>query len=267
MHLHRRAEIYKTLTEFFELPTAFKKEGVTYMTWHSDRGGGSSVNRLLFQRLAQWEATLGDDFEARLRKFQAWIQDIPCVLHDLHGGLADAVEEVSVLTHTPLKSLTKTTYKTIRSVRESLDSIIELLDLWAIAHLDWSDEAFDYEAVLEFWLTLAVPEPLARMLSVRNLRFEDGRLRAASCFKDDENAIDDVLSCILGVMKITRFHAGRFVRSGEPASALLGASFLGLDSVVNQLLDDPDIGDWYLKCFRDYNDAARLQCYRTTFQF
>ena len=45
----------------------------------------------------------------------------------------------------------------------------------------------------------------------------------------------------------------------RPAGVLMSGVLLGVDSVVAELLDSDEVGDWYIQSCKKFNPAARLQ--------
>ena len=125
-------------------------------------------------------------------------------------------------------------------------------------HTAWCEEEFEHRAVEEFWLQLGMRENLATMLTELHMWFIDGRLRVAKAFQDREDARRENVSIILGVLRVTTYSRGRFVRAGKTLSALMAGSFLGLDSLVAKVFTEEAQGGWYLAGCKSFSEGARL---------
>ena len=74
---------------------------------HADRGGKNSVNRLLFQRVAEWEHSLDDSVESNRRRLQVGPIVCECALHDIHGVFHDSLLETVNLSGVEVRELSK----------------------------------------------------------------------------------------------------------------------------------------------------------------
>jgi len=256
---HAAHQIYEVLDKFMELPVKHKPDGVCIMPVNSDRGGKFSVPRLLFQRLAEWENSMLDGSVAKtLRCLQAWPLVCWCALHDLHGALADSLQETLVMTGTPAKDIHKNMFKTVRSARESYDQLMDEIDEWVMAHVSWDEQDFCFEAVLEWWLQLGIREDLAMMLAERNMRFEENRLLAHVSFRSREGVHAETVTILLGVLRLAMYSKGRFVGAGKSFSAMVAGTYLGLDSLIAKVCAEPDQGTWYLSGYACWTQGTRL---------
>ena len=256
MNQHGALDIFPVLDSVLPLPVLTKRSGICLMSYHSDRGNKNSINRLLFQRQAEWEATLPND-EGALRTYSAWPLVIQCLLHDSHGAFLDSLEEAASICRTPVKEITKAMFKTVRALREAYDQFLDVIDEWVIQHISWSEEDFDHHEVLEFWRQLGVSDGLAQALAERNLRWVNGRLEAHVRFRSSDTPHGDLVSLVIGVYRFVRFVGWRFMGAGKTFSALMAANYIGLDSMVAKIYATEGQGTWYLSGYSSFSTACR----------
>ena len=255
-HTHR--ELYQANVDWFVNPRTLKKNGVLFITYHQDRGGGHSLTRMLVQRVLDYLASLPATPANALLAKLTWIEEVPCTLHDLQASFMEAVDEVTFVTNIKRRLLGKDVFKTTRSLRESLSDIIERLDAWVLAHVSWHTDEEPYDECLCFWTLTGVDTTVAESLAEWNAKFHSGRLWVSARFREDPDILVEIGTALFAVLHVRKYKEGRWISEGAGAGMLIAGEALGLKSLVTTVLDDPSCGDWYLQCYRCFLCPARF---------
>ena len=261
MKRHTHLEMFTAIRDWHELPMDYKPEGVCILPYVADRGGGNSLRRVLFQRVAEWGAAAGIAPGAEDRELRAWPLDIPCVAHDYHASFMEGLAEVGVLAGSTLRNLSKSIFKALRSCRESMTELIEQLTTWVPRHVYFDGAGDDPDLVRAFWQALGLEEHIVELLVWLDLLWVNGRLRVRASRATTPEIYDNTIDALMGVFRFLTFSQSRWIGSTCPCGRLVAGQCVGLDSLVDSVLGDPETGDWYLQCYRKLDEGARLHTF------
>ena len=193
-----------------------------------------------------------------MRVLSLWPVDLPCAGHDFQCSFVDSLQEAVSITGEAYRVITRNVFKTARSCRESFADIVDKLFAWILQHTTFEDGPDIFEEALAFWLILGIDIEMATIISTLHLCFTNGRLRCRLSSRSDPEMYNKIMDCFLVVLKYTRYSDSRMIGSGKSTSCLMGATYIGQDSFIGQVIEDEATSNWYSQSLRTFNESCRF---------
>ena len=172
----------------------------------------------------------------------------PCAAHDaqtaFRWGMGTAFQD---------KQRLRYLYIGIDSLRNSMDFINRHLAEWIARRLDFvphrSFEDVEHRRVL--WQSLDIEAETVDVLSdTLQYYFEDGRIHVTEQMVGNAEVLDLIMQCLQSAWKFVRFADSRFLTAGSSCRTLLAAYLLGIDDLVELILEAPGKAPFYLHGFK-----------------
>lgn len=227
----------------FDLPRQMGHHSICVHAHCFDRALFSSVTRHLLQYHAADELDRREQDNSRLLECLSWFVSVGCINHDHHNGLKFSALELS-----RDKSVLKSAFVTVESLRNGFSVLMEGLGPWLKSVVVYEDWAFD--DISGLWTTLGVAPEWVEVLVRLQVRFQDGRLKLAAACKTDADARSDLEGALLHVFAFRRFSDSRWATLGPCGRTVLAACALGLPSLVEFLYSDDRYSKFYIGGFR-----------------
>jgi hypothetical protein len=133
------------------------------------------------------------------------------------------------------------------SLRCGYDLLMQHLGQWMSTRIAF-DSWDDMPDIQEFWAMLGL-EPQWVLESLQ-LRWHDGCLRVAPSWQKDPKLCELISATLLHVFRFKSFTESRWVSMGPACRTLCASLALGLESLVQHVLGQPKVSEYYLGGFR-----------------
>ena len=87
------------------------------------------------------------------------------------------------------------------SIKNSFSLIVEELPAFVLTHMQYSDEVYSYEDVLQFWTALGAEPYRAQELARVHIRWERGVLWANSSVRNDADPLGCIVTLVMYLFK------------------------------------------------------------------
>ena len=259
MGRHRHQEMYTALEETFPMAHTVKTDGIVITSFNMDRGGFNSLRRLLMARIDQSLVEMPRTVKNVRRALMVWYVDVPCAGHDIQGAYLDSLAEVlDICNVKKIRDICKPVFKAVRSLRESFSQLIDALPGWIMRHLHFDESPFNAAEVKDWWELFHLPVEAVTELTRMNLHFVDNRLHVAAACRRERGLHKRINDTLLVVFRFRKFSETRHACQGASCQTLVASRFLGLDSLVETILQDDAEGDWYLQCYKCFGAPERF---------
>ena len=84
----------------------------------------------------------------------------------------------------------------------------------------------------QMWCALGLEWKLACMIADLGLEYTHGRLIANQAFQRSPSVHDDIVSCIMGVLRLSQFAESRWISVGKSFRPLVCGLLFGLDALI-----------------------------------
>ena len=92
------------------------------------------------------------------------------------------------------------------------------------------------------WLLFEVRPEAVEALTALNLRFVDGRLLVDEAYRNVANVFADVCRLLMTAWRANRVVSNRFAAACMTGNQMTAAEYLGVNNMMNQLLNDGSVG-------------------------
>ena len=209
-----------------------------------DRAIFSACSRLIQQREAAWvqhqEHIEGLD-AANVSSMWHWVTSVGCGCHDFSNALRWAC-----LKEFGSRDAMRCLWVGIESLRNSLDQLVRNLPVWLSRRVIYSDYVgtVDLKSV---WLFLGLNDAWAAEFADLQLRWEDGALKVALQYRDDNDVAQRLYDCFLQLFEFRSWSDTRWAAVGRICRRLLACKLLGLSDLVEFIVHEAGESDYYIK--------------------
>ena len=173
--------------------------------------------------------------------------DTPCSNHDVHNALKWGL--FSWITNT---SLTDAAFIAIESLRNGFSMLEEEIGRWVVVVVHWADEEdlLDPLEAAALWGAVGVEPKWVEHLVDLGILFRGGRLLVSQRHRGKNCVWADIMNCMRHALKFTKFSDSRWCTLGKSCRQVIHAQLLGLNSLVQAVLDDKENKDYLIKGYR-----------------
>ena len=87
---------------------------------------------------------------------------------------------------------------------------------------------------------------LLELLSNLELRFQEGHLRVAARFRDNDEVLDMIACACMGLWKYVEWSESRWVSMSNSCRAMLASMLTGIDSLIEHIRAKPHESDYFI---------------------
>jgi len=199
----------------------------------------------------QWStAVFKSAYDRTLSHFTLWHISLACADHDAQNALKWGV--LPCLLDVPdHRQFYRNLHKAIAGVRDSFGLLIDHIQGWLVAVIDWRIVPLKaYYEYYELWTTLGLPPKLATRFADLALDFIDGVLCVNALYKDVADIVEDIAADIMALLHWHDFSDTRWGGVGHSTRPAVGGMVVGFDSLVDYIRGfahiDYHVGQWNL---------------------
>ena len=130
--------------------------------------------------------------------------------------------------------------------------LVGYLSRWLPARVCFGDHR--NPATLRFiWQLLGHSDAWVDILTRLQIRFESGALFVAEALEQDDDVIDQITACLLHLWKFRSWSESRWCGVGVSSRALMGCLMCGLEALVVDIMQEPDLSKYWIQGFGQLN--------------
>ena len=126
----------------------------------------------------------------------------------------------------------------MESLRNSFDQLIVNMLRWMARSIDFVDHGSPASLAV-FWGLFGLDEGWIQLLVHLQLRCHGGRLLVARRFAGDDTVLQMISTCLMRMFRFAHWTKSRLCSVGPSCRCLVGSIFVGLQGLVEFVLDDP----------------------------
>ena len=202
----------------------------------------------------QWHAhnahrwgDLAIDMTVKQLRLSEFIVVTPCAAHDAQSALRWAMQPES-----QDSALVRDIYVTLESLRNSIDLIHLHMGDWIASRLEFvppmSEEAVERRRLV--WQALDLEHEVVETLAEMQLTFAEGKIQVTDALLTSPIVLDTISTALKSAFRFIRFSDSRWLTVGASCRILVAGHLLGLDDLVEEIIDNPDASKYYLGGYR-----------------
>ena len=180
--------------------------------------------------------------------------ETPCINHDLHNAL-----KWGLLEWLSDEKMMSSMFVVIESVRNGFSLIEEELSFWLTRVVLWVEEEDGLHPTVAatLWAAVGVEPKWVDHLVHMGVIWRDGRLHVSSKHRGSPEVWTELLNLVRHGLHFQKFSDSRWCTVGRSCRQLLHAQLLGLNSLVQAVIDDPDTSNYLIGGFRELSPAVQ----------
>ena len=138
---------------------------------------------------------------------------------------------------------------------------MQKMPLFVANHMKPDPEEADPAEVMQFWQAIGVTAEILEDVCRMNPQWKDNELLVSPDVATGADCIGRVTNVLKGILKIRKFAETRWLTVGEACRGLCRGLSVGLDKVMQMVLDGPDMSNQWTHGFTSLNREMRKYCF------
>ena len=219
-----------------------------------DRAVFSSMVNKLHARVELFYAEYpfsDDSLDSRLLYLLHWEMPTACSFHDVQKALQWGVSQYSSC------DMVSKLHIVVASCRNSFRLLVEELPEFVRVHMQYSEEVYCYDDVLQFWTALGAEPSRAQDLARAHIRWQQGALLVNACMRSEPDPLGSIVTLIMYLFKWQPFTDTRWCKSTPACQSLISSCAVGLQALVGRVRADGSKTDFHLHGFSNFDMPLR----------
>ena len=181
-----------------------------------------------------------------------WCVGFGCANHDSHNGL-----KWSMQAQFANKDLVSNVFIGIESLRNSYFQLCDTLPRWLARVVDFTETPLPAETLRQLWTSLGIEPDVCDTLVELGAIWMDNALRVSAIHQASPDWFERLSASLLGCWRFVKFSDSRWVTIGRSARTMVAAYLTGIESLVQELLDDRSQTKHYINGFKKVGQAEK----------